>query len=72
MSIFDSVVLAGLILLVTIWLVQRIRANLKASCCSTDSSGCAGCSGGCGKTNQKRAQCGQPPDNSTLETEKSD
>lgn len=53
LSTFDWVVLIGLVLLVTIWLVRRIRASLRASCCSTDDSGCAGCGGGCGKTNKK-------------------
>ncbi len=51
LTAFDWLVLVGLVLLVAVWLVRRIRASLKASCCSTDTSSCAGCSGGCGKRN---------------------
>ena len=72
MSIFDSVVLAGLILLVTVWLALRIRAYLKASSCSMDSYGCIGCKSGCGKSSQALSPCAQPPDKRVLETDKPD
>ncbi|QSR33678.1 hypothetical protein CFI10_01500 [Marinobacterium iners] len=52
MTVFDWVILVGLVLLVSIWLLHRIRSSLKVGCCSTDTATCAGCSGGCGKRNQ--------------------
>lgn len=48
MSGFDWLVLIALVVLVSVWLVRRIRISLAARCCS-DGGGCAGCSGGCGK-----------------------
>ncbi len=55
LTAFDWIVLAGLVLLVAVWLVRRIRTSLRISRCSRETSSCAGCSGGCGKRGQAGA-----------------
>ncbi len=60
LTTFDGLVLVGLVLLVAVWLWRRIRSSLKASCCSTDTSSCVGCSGGCSRKSREQAgACGR-------------
>ncbi|MDY6891195.1 MAG: hypothetical protein SVU24_06260 [Pseudomonadota bacterium] len=61
MTGFDWIVLAGLVLLVSVWLVRRIRASLGARGCSSEPSGCAGCSGGCRSAQRRQAAARCPP-----------
>lgn len=57
MTAFDWAVLAGLVLLVTVWLVRRIRSSLKADCCGTEPNECPGCSGGCSARQRAAGSC---------------
>ena len=42
LTLFDTMVLVGIILIVVIWLYRHLRGVLKSNC---DSAGCANCSG---------------------------
>lgn len=56
MTRFDGAVLAGVVLLLVLWLVRFVRRSLSARCGCESNDNCSGCNGSsvCGQTAEDR------------------